>query len=883
MPQDEFPPRGGRPQDRDLTLAPNEYAFVMDTTKGVVQTCVGPLVHTISGNDQPVRWNPGTSKFDRCAQDAAICLFVYVQEGDYVRLTNPAKSDTQFHPPVGGKQNAVDLKHGRTVNLRGPLSFALWPGQSAQVIEGHRLRSNEFLLLTVTNENEARNNWTSAVMEPQQSVGSVGSRAEGDEGETAATIEKANIVTPKSTNIDPSKLTVGQRLIICGTECSFYMPPTGIEVIPVENGRYVREAVTLERLDYCILLDENGIRRLVTGPNVVFPEPTETFITDAQGSNIFTALELNELQGVYVKVTANYTDEKGVKHRAGDELFITGAQCPVYVPREEHRIILYGDSSKVKHNSVAITAGEARYVMDRMTGDVETVKGPKMFLADPRKQLHIRRPLPERLVKLLYPRNSEAIEINEWLRKEAAKSGSGDIVLDESAQLYRASTTGDRSLSRRRAPGAGQIIAESFDRGGQYTPPRTITLETKYEGAVQFSVWPGYAVLIVDKTGKSRVVQGPSPVILDYGEVPQVFSLSTGTPKTDEKIVEDVFLKTHGNCVSDEVIVETEDLVNIRIRLSYRVNFEGDDPKKWFELDNYVQFMCKHLRSILRNAAHGYGVEAFYSDAANIVRDTVLGGTTPKKSEGEGLKAERTGRAFAENGMRVYDVEVLEVDIDDNEIANQMLAFRHSTVQGALRIRAARQKLEETRAIEDTKRESLAETMKTEAAQAEAEMQKLEAQVQIANARQVSEFGLQRERQEQELSMSGRKLQADKANQAELDVIEAAKRDRERASGELKHEMAKKAEELRLTGLNAEADALVKKTQAVSPDLIAALQGVAASGLADSMAKNFSVLAILQDKGVADVAKSVFANTPLADSINQVLRHLSTPKGGDVS
>jgi hypothetical protein len=40
----------------------------------------------------------------------------------------------------------------------------------------------------------------------------------------------------------------------------------------------VRDAVTLERLEYCILLDENGNKRFIQGPAVVFPAPTETFV-----------------------------------------------------------------------------------------------------------------------------------------------------------------------------------------------------------------------------------------------------------------------------------------------------------------------------------------------------------------------------------------------------------------------------------------------------------------------------------------------------------------------------------------------------------------------------------------------------------------------------
>ena len=40
----------------------------------------------------------------------------------------------------------------------------------------------------------------------------------------------------------------------------------------------MRDALTLERLEYCILVDQNGKKRYERGPQVVFPEPTEAFV-----------------------------------------------------------------------------------------------------------------------------------------------------------------------------------------------------------------------------------------------------------------------------------------------------------------------------------------------------------------------------------------------------------------------------------------------------------------------------------------------------------------------------------------------------------------------------------------------------------------------------
>lgn len=88
-------------------------------------------------------------------------------EGFYVILRNPAKANK--HPDEGSAQPSAELEIGRAIIVPGPATFALWPGQAADVIEGHHLRSNQYLLVRVYNEDEARKNWSKAVVKPMVS------------------------------------------------------------------------------------------------------------------------------------------------------------------------------------------------------------------------------------------------------------------------------------------------------------------------------------------------------------------------------------------------------------------------------------------------------------------------------------------------------------------------------------------------------------------------------------------------------------------------------------------------------------------------------------------------------------------------------------------
>ena len=146
-------------------------------------------------------------------------------------------------------------------------TFALFPGQVAEVLDGHQLKSNEYLIIRVYNEVAAKENLKQTIAK--------------------ATDEAAS----KKTGIKESDISIGKLFVIKGTDFSFYIPPTGIEVLKNEEGKFVQDAVTLERLEYCILLDQNGGKRYVQGPSVVFPAPTEKFV-NRKGNKIFKAIEL---------------------------------------------------------------------------------------------------------------------------------------------------------------------------------------------------------------------------------------------------------------------------------------------------------------------------------------------------------------------------------------------------------------------------------------------------------------------------------------------------------------------------------------------------------------------------------------------------------------
>jgi major vault protein len=791
-----------RSTERELKLMPNEYAFILDDNGGVMQAVAGPCVITLNQNEVPVLFEPRDNRYQRCERVAdAIRHWPEAPEGSYIKLANPTTDPNRAHPIISKKSEMTTLDMGRVVNVRGPCTFPLWPGQSAQVIAGHRLRSNQYLVVRVYNPEEATANWgTDGIMQTTNGGG---------------TTEVAGQRT----------FTDGELIIIRGSEVKFFIPPTGVEVVPTSGAQFVRDAVSLERLEYCVLMDENGERRFETGPKVVFPEPTEEFVT-AGGRIKHRAIELDDTWGIFIKVTEDHEEADGTLRRQGDQLFITGRDQRVYIPRKEHSIVSRGDGEYI-HYGVAIPEGSARYVLDKQSGEVRTVCGPCILLPDPRKEIIVRRMLSDDQCALMFPGNHEALRLNQQLRQMASNG-----VLESSVK------------------------------------PHSFLVNDKYEGAVVIKVWPNYAVKVVDSKGKARVIRGPQTVILGYDEDLQAMVLSTGKPKTTEKVLRTVYLQGINNQVGDIVDVQTKDLVDMQFKLSLRINFEGDE-QKWFDMDNYVKFICDRVRSMLRNMAKQFGIEELNARYVELVRDCILG--KDKLDNGE-----RRGRTFQENGVRITDVEVLGVKIGDERIAHMITDAQHTAVAGAIKLADAERQLVSTRRLQRIGQEEAALRHETEVQRVQLEQAQLTCATELVLARIAA--GKQEGACRHDVNLQN----ADNDKVLQGLVIERQRecsefeRLQRQADEDQRLAISRADLEQRLLAIQTEAEAVVKQAGAITPQLVAAIEQVGHAEILKSLGENLSVVAVIQqllgtgEEGVTGLAKKIFAGTAVAGAVDRL-------------
>jgi major vault protein len=661
--------------------------------------------------------------------------------------------------------------------------------------------------------------------------------------------------------------------VIRGTDVSFYIPCTGVQVQKDENNSYVREAVTLEQLEYAILIDENGKKEYPRGPAVVFPKPTQIFATDDNKLRKFKPLELNSINGIHLKVTADFTGpnievESGEDRdfKEGEELFVTGKTLQIYYPREELAIIAYGEGNN-KHYSTAIPVGEGRYIIQRESGQILLMRGPKMFLADPRFEIPVRRVLSEDECELWYPGNKAVTEYNRELAGAMASNPSGRSgVVSEGdyrkIQAHKLAASGmgteaayltssgafaaNDALQNFRREEAGQD-RRNIVRQTAYTPPRTLTLNTKFDGVPRIEVWPGFAVLVIGADGSRKVVDGPAVVLMEYHEKLGFMTLSTEKPKNTDKLMKTAYLCTANNQVGDIVAFESSDHVKGKVKISLRANFEGTDQDaklKWFSVDNYVKLLCDHVRSMVAGMVKKKKIGEFKGDYINLTRDAILGA--------RGEKEDRKGLFFPQINLRVYEVEVLELTLDDPAISKLLDEAQQETVKTNIELERLNRNLDTTREKERISQEVAKATAATAQVKNDFQRQIMESQVALLLAK---------------IDADLKEIEGDKRKKVEsealTDIAHKATLERNKELTEVSIQQKKAFWDLDKAKLDAETQAAVARFEAAKNGLHEVLIAMGREDMAVRLAEAVNIERFLTNNTASNSLANLLSISPL--------------------
>jgi major vault protein len=206
--------------------------------------------------------------------------------------------------------------------------------------------------------------------------------------------------------------------------------------------------------------------------------------------------------------------------------------------------------------------------------------------------------------------------------------------------------------------------------------------------------------------------------------------------------------------------------------------------------------------------------------------------------------------------MRIYDVEVLDVLLGNQQIEDLLMQAQHDAVHQTIILHSEKQKRDLLVQQEEIKRE-------LEQMRAQTQLLTLENQVLMST----KNLEVEVQRQNNQSHLNTLALQQNLKEEEARVHIQSQELLREKAQNDQNLTYQKHHLDLHLTEVKAEVEAMVAKAGAVSPDLIAALQSFSDRALVEKVSESMSPLAILGGKSVADVIQHLLKGTPLENTL----------------
>ena len=593
------------------------------------------------------------------------------------------------------------------------------------------------------------------------------------------------------------------------------------------QARLIRSAVVLGEKEYCVLIDPDGKREIKVGPARVFPGPYDTFMIKGSRNRVYDAYELLPQRALWLRViSASKREDMAKKMPRGVEL-----DKELYFPGDE--LLLSGVSGFFfPFNEIEVLSphtGEAVVGNDHSNVFIEAIG------IDQKSGIYVR-DLTTGEVRLVRGKQSYLVDP----RKEIHITRS---VNQHDWNLWIAASEPHKEASRlMTTPWAISIVV----------PHNTAVLATSAAG--------------------QRVVEGPCVTLLEYEENLVPLKLSTGTPKDDDDPLVTCFLRTIGNRVSDVIEIESADFVRISLRISVSVTFLRDQKDKWFNAENYIQVLCDHLRSIVRSRTRMLSLSSLWPQLAAVVRDTILG----PRSDTDGS---RKGRFFAENGMLVHEVEILDATIEDELIAEQMRTVQRESVTLAIGDRQAQDKLQSAKLRSEL--ELRAHELQAQVREHEAKLKELERKLshetRLSELRDREAMALEQARlaAERESSDLQRRIEREQTAQtAQRDALIKDAASRAQAAQVLHEEEfghVSRLKGLDMALIDAQARAVVAERTAVQPQLVEALTALGDKALLSEVAQNMNLVSLFRGKEAGEILKDVVGGTRFVPALQEAL------------
>lgn len=363
------------------------------------------------------------------------------------------------------------------------------------------------------------------------------------------------------------------------------------------------DIVTLTNRQYCVIVDpvvdgvqKRGTRQLRKGETTFFLLPGEKL----ENGKIEDVCILADDEAVLLQAIESFTEDSttasddqdansnnnnptpqtDIKREAGERWMVHGPR--EYIPPIQVQVL------EVR-KAIPLDTNEGVYVRDKKTGHVRAVKG----------QTYMLQPTEELWSKYLSP------EVEALLFSQSAGSA---YVSDPTATN---SSPWTASLGR-------SSRGSASDR--KRDPTRVVTFEVPHNAAIQVYDY---------KTTSSRIMFGPTLVMLDPEEQFTELRLSGGVPK-EPNVIRTLCLQLGPDFMRDKIIVETSDHARLSLTIAYNWHFkvnpkDAEDAAKVFNVKDFVGDACKTLASRIRGAVAVETFDHFHKHSAKIIRTSIFG------------------------------------------------------------------------------------------------------------------------------------------------------------------------------------------------------------------------------------------------------------------
>lgn len=205
---------------RKIPVTERQFLWVQDDDKGEVVLHVGPTMVSPTAADRVVI-NDGQGGFGEDPRGEPQPM-IELSDAEYAVLYNPLVENEEAQPNGRFKQGRNEgrpLRNGTRAMIPGPCSFYLRPGQRVEVRDAHELASNQYLVVKVYGDVDLGAPYYQITAKSAAITTATAEDVTGDSSTSLADIE-------------PVPLTRGQLIVIRGLDTQFYIPPSGVDVVP---------------------------------------------------------------------------------------------------------------------------------------------------------------------------------------------------------------------------------------------------------------------------------------------------------------------------------------------------------------------------------------------------------------------------------------------------------------------------------------------------------------------------------------------------------------------------------------------------------------------------------------------------------------------------